>query len=106
MGRDGPDLDACGGIGRVSGLNPEGDNFLSVRAAPALRAKETDRLHTATLVWLCDVDGDWQGIVYASGAFQELGDCRVSSPVAEPHAYDGPCKSGWVAAKYLSLVAG
>jgi hypothetical protein len=83
-----------------------GENYLAVRERPAPHAREVDRLGTATLVWLCEGAGDWQGIVYADGAIQDLGDCRVSSPVAQPRPYDGPCKTGWVAARYLQLVTG
>ena len=31
------DLDACSSMGEVKGLNPQGDNFLSVRSGPASR---------------------------------------------------------------------
>ncbi|AKH41593.1 hypothetical protein WYH_00534 [Croceibacterium atlanticum] len=107
VGRDGPEADACGGIGRVSGLySPTGEAFLSVREEHDEYARETDRLPQGTLVWLCDAVEEWQGIVYASGEFQELGDCRVSSPVAVPEPYSGPCKSGWVLARNLQLVGG
>ena len=37
---------------------------------------------------------------------QELGDCRVSRPVAEPVAYEGPCGWGWVKASSIELLAG
>ena len=106
VGGEGPELDACVAVGRVTGLDPEGDNYLAVRARPHLSGHENDRLDPATLVWLCDKDGDWQGIVYPHGAYQDLGDCRVSSPVTAPEPYGGPCRQGWVLAKYLDLVAG
>ena len=105
VGRDGPDMDACGGVGRVSRVNPTGDGLLPVFPLPSDQIRPKDRLVPDTLVWLCDAQGDWQGIVYASGQFQELGDCRVSSPVAAPQAYSGPCRSGWVPAKFLYVVA-
>lgn len=106
VGRDGPELDACGGIGRVARLNPEGDNFLAVRERPTTEAPEKDRLGPRTLVWLCDGQGEWQGIVYPSGAYQDLGDCRVGSPVPAEAPYDGPCRSGWVHSRFIELVAG
>lgn len=107
IGSDGPQLDACGGVGRVATL----DTHLPVRERPDQYAQEKDRLPPATLVWLCDKnDGengeDWQGIVYPTGEHQDLGDCRVSSPVAAPEPYKGPCRSGWVLARNLRLVAG
>lgn len=106
VGRDGPDMDACGGVGRVSRVNPTRDGLLPVFPQPSDQGRAKDRLVPDTLVWLCDAQGDWQGIVYAGDRFQELGDCRVSSPVAEPKPYDGPCRSGWVPARFLYVVAG
>lgn len=105
VGRDGPELDACGGVGRVSRVNPTGDGLLPVFPRPSDEIRPKDRLVPDTLVWLCDAQGEWQGIVYASGQFQELGDCRVSSPVAQPQDYSGPCRSGWVPARFLFMVA-
>lgn len=102
IGLDGAQTDACGGIGSVTTWEAD----LPVREQPDDYAREKDRLPIRTLVWLCEAAGDWQGIVYATGEFQELDDCRVSSPVAEPRRYAGPCAFGWVAARNLSLVAG
>lgn len=106
IGRDGPEMDACGGIASVFGRDSRGREALPVREHPDEYARKKDDLPPRTLVWLCDADGEWQGIVYPSGEFQELQDCRVSSPIAEPRAYAGPCKSGWVLANRLQLVAG
>ena len=102
VGVDGADMDACGGIGAIINFEPE----LSVRERPDEYAREKDRLPIRTLVWLCEASGDWQGIVYATGEFQELDDCKVSSPVAAPRPYAGPCAFGWVIARNLSLVSG
>jgi hypothetical protein len=102
IGLDGPGLDACGGLGRVGGMYRK----QVIRDAPEEGARTSDTLEQSTLVWLCEAEGDWQGIVYASGEFQEPGDCRVSSPVAETRAYDGPCRAGWVLAKDVEFLAG
>ena len=102
IGLDGPDLDACGGIGSIKRLEPD----LAVFERPEDYAREKDRLPAGTLVWLCQGRGAWQGVVYATGEFQDLGDCRVSSPIATPRVYDGPCASGWVVASSINLVAG
>lgn len=101
IGLDGPELDACGGIGSVTHFEPE----IAVLEAPDDYAREKDRLPIRTLVWLCEAVGDYQGVVFAKGEFQDLGDCRVSRPIAAPQAYDGPCSSGWVRATNLSLVS-
>ena len=105
VGLDGPQADACSGIGRVTGLDPDDDYTLKVRDAPDGRGMQTDKLNTATLVWLCEGNGSWQGIVYAASG-GDLGDCRVSSPSMRPEPYAGPCRHGWVEARYIQLIAG
>ena len=102
IGADGPELDACGGVGRIGGP----DELLVVRSGPDDRAAEADRLERRSFVWLCDSTGEWQGIVYPSGEFQDIADCRVSGPVAQVQAYDGPCRSGWVRARNIELLTG
>jgi hypothetical protein len=102
IGLDGPDLDACGGIGALTHFEAE----LSVRERPDDYAREKDRLPTKTLVWLCEGDEEWQGIVYPTGEFQELEDCKVSVPIAAPEPYAGPCAFGWVAARNVQMVSG
>ncbi len=107
IGSEGPAEDACIGVGTIRTLDPD----LPIRERPDEYAREKDRLPSATLVWICEkgegANGDeWQGIVYPTGEFQELGDCQVSAPVAAPEPYAGPCRSGWVLARDLRLVLG
>ena len=107
IGTEGPAEDACVGIATIVTLDPH----VAVRERPDQYASQKDKLAPATLVWLCERDAgengeEWQGIVYPSGEFQKLGDCRVSAPVAAPEPYSGPCRSGWVMARGLRLVAG
>lgn len=106
VGLEGPETDACPGIGRVNGLEPRKGDLLRVRSEANEASEVTDELAVSTLVWLCEADDEWQGIVYPKGEFQELGDCRVSSALAKPEPYAGPCHFGWVQAKYVELVAG
>jgi len=105
VGLSGPDMDACLTTGAVQGLDRNGDNFLTVRARPSRVAPALDQLRTGRQVWMCDGDGvsGWTGIVYATEPGQE---CDVGSPVASPRAYAGPCRQGWVASRYLRVVAG
>jgi Bacterial SH3 domain len=93
------DYDACGGQGQVSGLDPQGDNFLTVRAGPAKRNAAIDRLRSGSTVQICDSSGNWIGIVYGSG-------CGTGSPLPKRQPYKGPCKSGWVFKKYVTVTAG
>ncbi len=106
VGLEGPEADACPGIGRVNGLEPRRGDLLRVRSEASEIATVTDELKVSTLVWLCEADEGWQGIVYPKGEHQDLGDCRVSSALAAPEEYKGPCQFGWVQAKYIELVAG
>lgn len=102
VGLAGPSEDACLGIGRIAGGEPE----QTVHEGPGEDTRVKDDLPSDTIVWLCEAADEWQGIVFADAEFQELGDCRVSRPVAEPVAYEGPCGWGWVKASSIELLAG
>lgn len=97
-----PDFDACGAWGEVTGLNPDGDNFLSVRSGPGSDYEEIDRVGPKQGLFLCDERGSWIGVVYT----RTSQDCGVSSPVARQRVYDGPCAHGWVLKKYVKFLAG
>lgn len=100
-----PNLDSCPSTGEVRGLNPRGDNYLSVRAAPGARARETDRLRPGQEVLICDDvgNGQWRGVVYTRNPRQ---DCRITASVGRRRPYPGPCRSGWVSGRYIAIVAG
>lgn len=99
VGLEGADADACVGVGSTFTMQ----ELLSVYEEPDQYARKKGGLPTGTLVWLCEAADEWQGIVYPTGEFQDLGDCRVSTPVAKPRAYEGPCEHGWVMASNLNL---
>lgn len=105
VGQDGPDLDACAGYGVIKGLNPQGDNFLSVRSAPDGSARELDRLSQGAGVAMCDFKEGWVGVVYAPSQNADA-DCGTGSPVAKEQDYEGPCRSGWVSERFVELMAG
>jgi len=96
-------LDACGGVGEVSGLKTDGDNFLAVRALPSFKGVEEDRLSNGQQVMICEEDGPWIGIVYDKTGTK---DCGTGSPIPEATTYLGPCDTGWGASKYVTLIAG
>lgn len=105
VGLDGPDFDACGGYGQVTGLNPQGDNFLSVRSAPTVAAEEVDRLPQGAGVSMCDHADGWIGIVYQAQGIDDP-NCETGSPALAVTPYDGPCRSGWVSERFVELIAG
>ena len=106
IGLAGDDLDACLSLGEVAGLNPRGDNFLAVRTAPSIGARMVARLRKGHRVQVCEeAAGGWLGIVYDSNPRGER-DCGTGSPVPRPRAYRGPCASGWVSARFVTIVAG
>ena len=98
-----PDYDACGSQGEVRGLNPKGDNFLAVREGPGADYAKIDEIHEKQWIILCEEIDGWYGIVYDPD--DEL-DCGTGSPIAEQRVYDGPCKSGWVSSKFITMLAG
>jgi hypothetical protein len=106
IGLAGDDLDACLSNGRVTGLNPGGDNYLAVRALPATTAREKDRLGPGAELWICDEAGDWMGVVYDPDALEGAGDCGVGTPSDRVRLYPGPCRSGWVHSRYVVVIAG
>jgi hypothetical protein len=100
-----PDMDACMSLGRVTGLDPAGDNFLAVRAGPGADNAEIDRLAQGHTVNVCEGRDGWLGVVYAP-AGEDFFDCEVGSPVDSHQPYAGPCRSGWVFEDYVEMIAG
>ncbi|MFD1950441.1 hypothetical protein ACFSGX_06635 [Sphingomonas arantia] len=99
------ELDACPSLGAVVGLDPKGDNFLSVRSGPGgTPYRETDRIGTGRRVAICADRGAWLGIVYPQGDGPV--NCGVATPVPRPSAYRGPCRSGWVHRRHVRVIAG
>jgi hypothetical protein len=101
------DLDACPTWAQVTGLDPNGDGFLTVRAGPGVDHAELDRLAEGRGLFVCvgTGDGRWLGVVYPRPG-QDQAACDVSSPRAVAAPYRGDCASGWVAARWVKPVAG
>ena len=98
-----PGMDACTSNGVVAGLRT---SLLTLRSGPAVTYRQTDYLANGQELFLCSVspDGKWHGVVYSSG--RNGVDCGVSSPVNSAGPYHGPCKSGWVNARWIKVTAG
>jgi hypothetical protein len=98
-----PGYDACGTVGVVRGLDPQGgDGFLAVRAGPSSNYAMLDKVYNGYLLNICDQRGQWLGVVYS----HETQDCGVGTPWPRAAAYNGPCNSGWVFRKYVADYAG
>jgi hypothetical protein len=98
------DLDACPTEGRIVGLDPKGDNFLSVRTGPGGKPyHEIDRLHTDNRVFICGSKGHWLAVVYGESPD---GACGVGTPWPVRKAYSGPCNFGWIHSRYVRVTAG
>jgi Caspase domain/Bacterial SH3 domain len=62
-----PTPDSCGKFGKVRGLDPNGDNFLSVRTGPGTGFEEIDRIYSGNGVSICSQQGKWLRVKYANG---------------------------------------
>ena len=82
---------------KVSGLDPNGDNFLSVRSGPGGSYRELDKLHAGELVTIFEAQGEWVGVVYRT----RNPDCF--SPVTKPVTFRN---KGWIFKRFLTDVAG
>jgi hypothetical protein len=82
---------------RVTGLDPNGDNFLSVRSGPGGHFREVNRLHTGEVVTIYEAKGPWVGVVYRT--WNPICSSRTTRLITYPH-------KGWVSRRYLADVAG
>ena len=98
-------LDACSGLGVVTGLKSKRHGFLAVRAGPSQKFEIVDKLKASQKVYICSSseDGKWYGVVYSPNQTDE---CGVTSPINPTQPYKGKCKSGWVNDHWIKLVAG
>ena len=62
-----PAPDACSRFGKVRGLDPNGDNFLSVRTGPGTSYDEIDRIYNGDGVSICTQQGKWLRVKYGNG---------------------------------------
>ena len=110
---DGQKIAPGGAVAEIIGLRKDGDGFLSVRTAPSVKATEIDRLGQGAHVILVMLD-DWDaatfvGVIYAPDMKDDvplMETCRI--PEAPPYLdgpYTGPCRSGWVAKRFVQVLA-
>lgn len=58
---------ACYATSLVQGLDPNGDNFLAVRASPGSDHAMVDQLKEGDVVEIIEFDGSWRGVRYGDG---------------------------------------
>jgi hypothetical protein len=99
------EVDACMTFAQVNNLGTGSDAFLAVKDEPNLKADRIDKILSGKRVWICEEskDGKWFGVVYP---VDEKDDCGVTKSVKDRGPYLGPCKSGWISKKYVTVVAG
>ena len=98
IGAGGPNVDACPSFAELNKLT-------IVHKGPSTGFSEVTRLKPGTQLHVCGhtKNGLWTSVVLA---LDGVTDCKVSSPVAQPHFYRGPCTSGWVLTKNVRIIAG
>jgi len=105
IGELGPSFEACAAAGTTRHVEP--GTALPVRAAPFESAAAAGTIPAGGRFFICSrsLDQKWFGIVYdeAGGLAAR---CGVSDPVTARRAYDGPCRSGWVASAFVKVIAG
>lgn len=110
---DGKKIAPGGAVAEIVGLRKGGDGFVSVRAAPSTKAAEMGRLGPGQRI-IAVLQDNWNaasfvGVIYVpdSKADTPLMDaCRL--PEAPPYfdgTYTGPCRTGWVARRFVRVLA-
>lgn len=98
IGLAGPDFDACTSLGVTT-------HAVHLRTGPGTEYPSVRVLPEGTPIHLCGPmdSGRWESVVLAT---DEGVDCGVSSPVADPVEYAGPCVSGWISRLLFKVTAG
>jgi hypothetical protein len=107
IGELGPNFNACNAAGTSRHLDPAAGERMQVRAAPFDTSAEAGSIPAGARFFICtrSLDQRWLGVVYdEAGALSPA--CGVSRPVASRRGYEGPCRSGWVAAAFVKQIAG
>lgn len=100
-------------LAEVSGLKGGKGSFLSLRIGPAASLKEIARLNQGQLmIPIMQGDPEWLGVIVAPPGARDAeaiaAACRVDEATAatlpEQSPYRGPCRSGWVARRWVKMV--
>ena len=98
IGLAGSELDACTSLGITTAT-------ANLRAGPGVEYPSIRTVPKGTHIHLCGPlgNGRWESVVLATDG---IVDCKVSSPVAAPMTYAGPCESGWISSRLFKVIAG
>lgn len=111
---DGKPIAPGGAVSQISGLKKGGDGFVSVRAGPSIKAEEIGRLTQGTFVIAVfepkrGTSVRFIGVIYDLDNTSETPMMeRCGLPEGPPYfdgTYKGPCKSGWVAERFVKVLA-
>ncbi len=103
-------------VAQIVGLRKDGDGFVSVRAAPTAKAKERDRLtrNRYVLVLIGNKHAEklgFVGIIYPdhNKDVDLEKECEIENPIdpakTSKQIYEGPCKKGWIAKRFVKILA-
>jgi hypothetical protein len=100
-----PNMDACPSTVRPKLPHRGRDGYLSLRVGPGTAWPETDRLKPGTLMFECENTGEWAAVIVQPAGG---GDCAIPRPTAKKPLlrYEGPCRRGWISARFVETVAG
>ncbi|MCD2175301.1 hypothetical protein [Rhizobium sp. C4] len=111
---DGEEIFPGGAVSQIVGLKKGGDGFVSVRAAPSVKADEIGRLTQGAYVIATDrikrgTEAGFVGVIYnlddkSEKPLTETCGLRETPPY-DKGPYKGPCKSGWVAQRFVQVLA-
>jgi hypothetical protein len=107
IGELGANFNACNAAGTSRHIDSASGERLQVRAAPFEAAEETGFIPAGARFFICSRSHDqrWLGVVYEeAGTLAPV--CSVSRPITARRNYEGPCRSGWVAAAFVKQIAG
>lgn len=111
---DGKEIFPGGAVSQIVGLKKGGDGFVSVRAAPSVKADEIGRLTQGRFVIATDrvkrgTEAGFVGVIYDQDDKSEkplIETCGLrETPPYDNGPYRGPCKSGWVAQRFVQVLA-
>lgn len=116
---DGRPIAPAGSVAQIVGLKKTGgDGFVSVRGAPSLQGAERGRLTLGKHVIMLSGEKETEkagfvGVLYVETSNDNAVDleqaCGIENPPSptrtERKPYTGPCKSGWVAKRFVKVLA-